>query len=466
MTQTLWRIFPFPKHHWGRLFQSLWHSGFGFVSDFSIRISGFNLKGYLYTSVTLGILLGNGFVLRAGASGRTPGTADLSWNGHFTVVRMTFNDFTHEEMWALYTEKLLRLFPTIEADYDAWLARMTTSATYEEHLEKLQYLRPQVPSEYCDEIRGMASQFSGGNENIRGDGRLSIDELYYVNLYVDIMMARGCSAISVFGPSSETGTNMVARLVDWYPRKDNAVFIIQNGDKSIGNISRLLSVMAGTAFNRSGVFAAILDGGSSPPVDFRKKRYRSTLMDIRYALENYDTLDRIAGFLSEQEYTFSHEIFLADPKTGGVLENNMLPGGCRSVRRADSVLGEGVTWEHHDAIAAVNPFFLKENYRGQGVDPRWTNLREQIAVKLRHSDRGEVAKITFDELKAIATFYDREGSDAYPGSGYGDIYNSRTQHVVLFEPATFHLELFFRNASPTPIKRPVFIEVPVLFHED
>jgi hypothetical protein len=424
------------------------------------------LRRFLYTSVFIGIVLGGCFGLRAEASERTPGTVDLSWNGSFTVVRMTFNDFTHEEMWALYAEKLLHLFPTLEADYDTWVARMLNSATYEEHFEKLQSLKPQVPSEYSEEIRGMASKLSGGNENIRGDGRLSIDELYYVNLYVDIMMARGCSAISVFGPSSKTGTNMVARLVDWYPRKDNAVFIIQNGDKSIGNISRLLSVMAGTAFNRSGVFAAILDGGWSPPVDFRKKRYRSTLMDIRYALENYDSLDAIARFLSEQEYTFSHEIFLADSKTGGVLENNMLPGGVRSVRRADSVLGEGVIWEHHDAVVAVNTFFLKENYRGQGVDPRWTNLRKQIADKLRHSDSGEVAKITFNELKAIATFYDRESPDAYPGSGYGDIYNSRTQHVALFEPATFHLEVFFRNASPAPIKRPVFIQVPVSFNED
>ena len=424
------------------------------------------LRRYLSIGVILGIFWGGFFGLQAGASDRTAGTVDLSWNGSFTVVRMTFNDFTHEEMWALYTEKLLRLFPSIEADYDAWLARMTTNATYDEHFEKLQYLKPQIPSEYREEIRGMASQFSGENENVRGDGKLSIDELYYINVYVDIMMARGCSAISIFGTSSKTGTNMVARLVDWYPRKDNAVFIIQNGDKSIGNISRLLSVMAGTAFNRSGVFAAILDGGWSPPVDFRKKRYRSTLMDIRYALENYDTLDGIAGFLGEQEYTFSHEIFLADSKTGGVLENNMLPGGYRSVRRADSILGEGVIWEHKDAVAAVNTFFLKENYRGQGVDPRWTNLREQIADKLRHSDSGEVGKITFKELKAIATFFDRENPDAYPGSGYGDIYNSRTQSVVLFEPATFHLEVFFRNANPTPIKRPVFIEIPVSFHQD
>jgi hypothetical protein len=406
------------------------------------------------------------FGAQAGAAAKTAGTVELSWNGHFTIVQMTFNDSTHEEMWALYAEKLLDRFPTIEADYDAWLTGMMNRTTYEEHFKKLHYLKPQVPPEYRAELKGMASRFSGGNENVRGDGKLSLDELYYINLYVDIMMARGCSAISVFGSSSMTGTNMMARLVDWYPRKDNAVFIIRNGNKSIGNVARLLSVTAGTAFNRNGVFAAILDGGWSPPVDFRNKRYRSILTDIRYALENYGTLDEIAAFLSEQEYTFSHEIFLGDSRTGGVLENNMLAGGDRSVRRADSILGEGVVWEHPDAVVAVNTFFLEQNYRGQGVDPRWTNLRRQIAKKLRDSEGGEAGKITFNELKAIATFYDRARPEAYPGSNYGDIYNSRTRHIVLFEPATFHLELFFRNANPKPIKRPAFIAVPVSFHED
>ena len=144
----------------------------------------------------------------------------------------------------------------------------------------------------------------------------------------------------------------------------------------------------------------------------------------------------------------------------------MLPGGVRSVRRAGSTLGEGVIWEHRDAVVTVNTFFLEQNYRGQGVDPRWTNLGKQIANKLRHSDRGEVGKITFNELKGIATFYDRDRPDAHPGSSYGDIYNSRTQHIVLFEPATFHLELFFRNNSPAPIEQPAFIEVPVSFSED
>jgi hypothetical protein len=422
------------------------------------------LKAFLLMLTITGVLSGTCFSSQADSKTKIPGTVNINWNGIFTKVIMDFNDSTHKEMWALYIEKLLQVFPTLEADYDGWLANGMDRVTYNNRLEKLQYLKPQVPKEYQDEIEGMASRFSGGTTNIQGDGKLSIDELYYVSLYIDIIMTGGCSAISVFGPASVTGRNMIARLVDWYPRTDNAVFTIRNGDKSIVIIGRHLSIMAGTAFNEDGVFAALMAGGSPPAVDFESKPYGSVAVDIRYALENYSTFEGVAKYLSDREYTFSHQIFLADSRTGKVLENNLIDGGIRGLRGVDSPLGKGIDWEFDNALAAVNTFFLEENYRGHWVDPRWTNLRRQIATKLRNSQEGEVDKVTLNELKEIATFYNRSEHDAYPGSSIGDIYNSSTQHIVLFEPDTFHVEVFFRNESPSPIKKPTFITVPISFH--
>lgn len=424
------------------------------------------LKAFLLLLAITGILSGTWFSSQADAKTKIPGTVDIDWNGTFTKVIMDFNDSTHKEMWALYIEKLLQVFPTLEADYDGRLVSSMDRETYNNRLGKLQYLKPQVPKDYQDEIEGMASKFSGGTNNILGDGKLSVDELYYISLYVDIIMARGCSAISVFGPASVTGKNMIARLVDWYPRTDNAVFTIKNGDKSIVIIGRHLSIMAGTAFNDDGVFAALMAGGSPPPVDFESKPYGSVAVDIRYALENYSTLEGVAKYLSEREYTFSHQIFFADSRTGKVLENNLLDGGIRALRGVDSPLGKGIDWEFDNIVAAVNTFFLEQNYRYRGyrVDPRWTNLRKLVATKLRYSAEGEVGKVTLNELKEIATFYDKIEHDAYPGSTIGDIYNSSTQSIVLFEPDTFHLEVFFRNDTRSPIKKPTFITVPISLH--
>jgi hypothetical protein len=442
-----------------------------------MRENGKNiLKAFLLILTITGILSGTWFSSQADSKTKIPGTVNINWNGIFTKVIMDFNDSTHKEMWALYIEKLLQVFPTLEADYDGRLVRSMDRDTYNNRLGKLQYLKPQVPKDYQDEIKGMASKFSedeikgmaskfsGGTNNILGDGKLSVDELYYISLYVDIIMARGCSAISVFGPASVTGKNMIARLVDWYPRTDNAVFTIKNGDKSIVIIGRHLSIMAGTAFNDDGVFAALMAGGSPPPVDFESKPYGSVAVDIRYALENYSTLEGVAKYLSEREYTFSHQIFFADSRTGKVLENNLIDGGIRALRGVDSPLGKGIDWEFDNTVAAVNTFFLEENYRAYGVDPRWTNLRKLMATKLRYSEEGEVGKVTLNELKEIATFYDKTEHDAYPGSTIGDIYNSSTQSVVLFEPDTFHLQVFFRNDTRSPIKNPTFIGVPISLH--
>lgn len=424
------------------------------------------LNAFLLLLTITGILSGTWFSSQADSKTKIPGTVDIDWNGTFTKVIMDFNDSSHKEMWALYIEKLLQIFPTLEADYDGRLVSSMDRETYNNRLGKLQYLKPQVPKDYQDEIKGMASKFSGGTNNILGDGKLSVDELYYISLYVDIIMARGCSAISVFGPASVTGKNMIARLVDWYPRTDNAVFTIKNGDKSIVIIGRHLSIMAGTAFNDDGVFAALMAGGSPPPVDFESKPYGSVAVDIRYALENYSTLEGVAKYLSEREYTFSHQIFFADSRTGKVLENNLIDGGIRALRGVDSPLGKGIDWEFDNIVAAVNTFFLEQNYRYRGyrVDPRWTNLRKQLATKLRYSAEGEVGKVTLNELKEIATFYDKTEHDAYPGSTIGDIYNSSTQSIVLFEPDTFHLQVFFRNNTRSPIKNPTFITVPISLH--
>ena len=392
-----------------------------------------------------------------------PGTVDIRWNGHFVEVIKEFNDSTHREMGSLYTKELLRLFPGLETDYDASIASSMDRQTYDDRMKKLQYLKDQVPEEYREEIAGMASSFSGGTQNVPGDGKLSIDELYYVNLYIDLIMAGACSAISVYGPLSLSGKNIIARLVDWYPRRDNAVFTIRNGKRSFGNIGRLLSVMAGTAFNEDGVFAALLAADPTLPVDVQSGPYRSVTMDIRYALENFSNLEEVADFLRRQKYTFSHQVFLADAKKSAVLENNLLEGGMRALRHANSKLGDGVDWGFSHAVAAVNTFFLEGNYRGGGVDPRWIHIRNQLAGKLRNSERGEVGQVTFNELKEIATYYHRGDPGNSPGSSTGDIYNSMTQHIVLFEPDTLYLEVFFRGASPLPARHPAFTAIPISF---
>jgi hypothetical protein len=378
-------------------------------------------------------------------------------------VFMDLEGADRREIWSQYARSLLDLFPTLEADYDTWIVGIIGREGYRRRMQAMQHLKPQVPKEYQEEIEGMASQLSGGLVNAPGDGKLSLDELYFINLHVDILMSGACSALSVYGPTSATGSNMIARLVDWYPRKGTAIFTLRGGHRSVVNIAGALSVMAGTAFNEDGVFAALLAAGPSPMIDLSSGSYRSITMDIRYALEHFRTLEEVAAYLSRQPYAFSHQVFLADSKRAGVLENNLWKGGIRAVRGAESELGQGVAWEFRHAVAAVNSFFLKANCWGGGLDPRWANIRSELSQKLQHRQQGEMGQVTFDELREIATYYGRSHPGTYPGSTGGDIYNGATQQIILFEPHSFHLEVFFRNASPKPSPDPPFTLVPVSF---
>ncbi len=395
--------------------------------------------------------------------GQGEGAVHIAPRDTYIEVFMDLEGADHREVWSQYARGLVSLFPTLEADYDAWILGMIGREAYHKRMQAIHHLKPQVPKEYQEEIEGMASQLSGGLVNAPGDGRLSLDELYFVNLYVDILMSGACSALSVYGPASATGSNMIARLVDWYPRKGTFIFTLRGGNRSIVNIAGAFSVMAGTAFNEDGVFAALLAAGPSPMIDLQSGSYGSITMGIRYALEHFRTLEEVAAYLSRQPYAFSHQVFLADSKRAGVLENNLGEGGMRALRGAESELGEGVAWEFPHAVAAVNRFFLKGNWWGSGSDSRWAKIRSELSKKLEHREQGEVGQVTLSELREIATYYDRSHPGSYPGSFSGDIYNGATQQIILFEPHSFHLEVFFRNASPKPIPDPTFTVVPVSF---
>jgi len=119
-------------------------------------------------------------------------------------VFMDLEGADRREIWSQYTRSLLDLFPTLEVDYDAWIVGMIGREAYHRRMQAIQHLKPQVPKEYREEIEGMASQLSGGLVNVPGDGKLSLDELYFINLYVDVLMSGACSALSVYGPASAT----------------------------------------------------------------------------------------------------------------------------------------------------------------------------------------------------------------------------------------------------------------------
>ena len=385
--------------------------------------------------------------------------------GNYYEVTMDYTTgINHYDMGRMLMQKMTQILPNYEQLTDSFLAEMVgTHSVYGILLSRVQDIKPQIPQEYQDEINGMVSQLSGSNINNVGDGKLSKDEFYLMQLITDVDQSTQCSGISVYGSRSATGNTMTARILDWFDGSKHqlaqiqSVLTIKNGSKSICTIGYLGFMGIITGFNEKGVFAGILDSPSGAA--YSSKNKRSYPLDLRYALENYTTLANVADYLvdTSKNYAFNHLILLSDKQTSQVLENNFSGTGTnirRALRSDTSSLNPGITWGFTNAVAAVNSFLLLGNHDNHtGVlsnTKRWSSIKTQLQL---YGDT-----ITLNELKLIASFDNGNG----PGfQSDGDIYNSGTQQIIIFQPDIFHLEIAFKPKSGIMPTDPVFEKIPV-----
>jgi len=67
--------------------------------------------------------------------------------------------------------------------------------------------------------------------------------------------------------------------------------------------------------------------------------------------------------------------------------------------------------------------------------------------------------VTWEDLRAIATYHNEN-----PGrQDHGDIYSGANQNIILFEPGTKRLEIFFKPKPGDLPDEPVLVPVPVVF---
>lgn len=380
--------------------------------------------------------------------------------GNYYEVIMDYTTGTSRyDMGLVLMQKIKQALPNFEQLMDSYMTEMTADpSTYNLALGRMADIKPQVPQEYQDEINGMASQLSGGDLNAMGDGKLSKDEFYMMQLVTDIARECQCSGISVYGPRSATGNTMTARILDWYDGSSHqlaqiqSVTTIKNGGKSICMIGYLGLMGILTGFNDDGIYAGILDSPSG--ATYTSKNKRSYIMDLRYALENCASLADVACFMTDasRNYAFNHLILLSDKNSSKVLENNFSGSGAnmrRALRSDTSALNQGDSWGYVNAVATVNSFLLLgnlDNHTGMLFNTkRWNSLKTQLQLC------GET--VTLDELKSIAAFDNGDGPN-YQSDG--DIYNLGTQQIVIFRPDDFHLEVAFKPKSGILPTDPIF----------
>jgi len=362
-----------------------------------------------------------------------------------------------------YGGLIKRVMPDFEAKADSYLAQLSMNeAMYQIVLGRIAKLKPQIDAGYRNEVEGIAAAMSGGATDVRGDGKLSVNECYALSLVPDVARTTQCSAVSVFGARSATGGTITARLFDWTPSPTlarlQAVTTIRNGSRSVALIGFLGCQSMITGFSDNGIFAAMLDSPTGYPYPDPTGR-RSYAFDLRHALETTGTIEAAAGYLStgSRQYCFNHLILFSDSRRTKVLENDFVSGGprARTLRTSKSPLNPGVSWGIGNALGCVNSFVLLGNFDNHTPVPdntgRWASIKRELRAK------GSV--VTKDQLKAVAAYH----ANDLQHPAFSDLYTSWNQMIVIAEPGTMQYEVAFRPRNNVLPEQPVYTAIQTHF---
>lgn len=403
------------------------------------------------------------------------GLADYKVNGvtitdkgnYFSVELDFTKGLSHREIGKEFARGILLAVPDYEALVDSYIAENLFKSEYNEAFWRVDDIKKQIKKEYREEIEGMSEVFSGGDKNVRGDNKISKDEFFMFNLFLDVIRSTQCSFVSVFGSQSATGKTITGRILDWYGGDKNqlpriqAVITMKNPTGSICSIGYMGFMGIITGFNDRKIFAAVQESTSGAAYSAAGKR--SYPLDLRYALENTDKMKNTIGFMMDEnkQYAVNHLIVFSDPDESKVLENNFSGRGTgtervrRAVRTDESRLNKGVLWGIKDAVASVNSFILEgstDNHtRNKFNTRRWKYIKEQLS--------GKQSKFLPEDIKNIMT-YTKGSPRALLDTKY--LYTKATLSMTLFQPDTLSLEVYFfpRNTLKVPNK-PTFEKISV-----
>ena len=382
----------------------------------------------------------------------------------YFLVTIDLTGLSHKDMGRMYGEKIRQAMPSYDTVMDAMMKDQfdmlkQAGLSFDIVKQRAIALLQQVQPEYRDEIEGMASVFSAAKDET-GDGVFSRNEFLVWQFYVDVVRPTQCSASAAFADASASGNTIVGRNLDWYSLKDNslakihAVTLIHNSNRSIACINFLGQLTPVSGFNEHHVFGAILDcetGAAYPPIQGK----RSYHFDLRYGLENDSTIESLAGFMKDKDYTFNHLIFLADEHSAGVLEDN-IGSKARSLRTPLSKLRPGAEWGIPNTFATVNdnrlPGNFVENPEYPGNLKRWSSLKNQYSSQLKSG------RIDIEKMKLIAGFPSTDGSAKSSGALFRSNDHTPTLQSIILKMDTYELWVGFAPQGKLPMK-PSYLQI-------
>ena len=370
-------------------------------------------------------------------------------------VTLDYEKGSPEAVGAAYAATILKAVPDYEACFEPYLYENIRSAfrgrpvNYEALTQRILSLEASIPEEYRVELEAFARGIAQGEEGYAEDGKISYIEALSMEMIPDALRGTACSALSLGGSRTTTGSRITMRNLEWnlgsqaQMTKIHAVTHMKKGDKSITAIGILGLLDMITSINDDGLMIAILDVGSAtmareglPFVYEGKKCYT---YEIRYAREHFQTAREAGEFLvgESPDFTWCNNLLVTDAKDAFCCENATREvteqgRGVSVLRDADSELMEGIHWDSPDALCIVNSFATKGNKDlFTGVE---SNLDRFGKYNLWVSAQD---KFSVADVKGIMA---REVVEQYE---VNNVHNRGTVHTVILDYATGEIHVAF-----------------------
>lgn len=381
---------------------------------------------------------------------------------------------SHYEVGRQYAQQIKTSVPDFDAQADAginatveMMRQYDPTITLEALVERARVILVNIPTDYQDEIRGMQSLFPDTGDML-GDGRLTQNELLVYELAPDVTRVVSCSASAAFGSATESGKTIVGRNLEWHDEilpfmaDMQSVTMLHNGSSSIVYIGFVGQLYPVSGLNSSSIFASILDSDVGVPYVLDGAEH-SYVMDLRYALENQTTLQGVADYLSDKDYAYDFDLFIADRDVAKVLEVDIHTpyAGLRtstSALKTDSIV-EILPWNFADAIACVNWFTLPDTIDNSdfwpGNAPRWSTFINLYGQYLAQG------KITIDVMKQITGYAGATGSGKAITEGAIWRYDDGESEVqsIIMDMNTLETWVSFQPAGQAVLHSPNYIQI-------
>ena len=363
------------------------------------------------------------------------------------------------------------LFSDIERRYDRYLMASLSQLGFDDILSnRLPGLRRSIEPGYQKELEGIASSWSLIHDNKLGDGFLSWDEYWLLNLLPDLGLPANGVGFGVLGELSSESSAIVGRNLDLKSNSElrslQAITVYEYDDSAVVNIgfAGIVSVLAG--FNESGLFVANFNADSSSSYQnaFGVKKNAQEAVKargfvLRRALETYTSTREAARFIAKTDTGNGSNTLIADNENIQVLEQSV--SGKEAIRRWNSDTHPSKRWGRESQIAVVDCYVsisMPNNCKRAKDSYRWDRLRSLAGfTSSNKANVQDVARIMLDKSNK---YYEILGDNTIqsmiylPGSGHLYLYAApinSTGGQAVNHPS---YQVYFKDVMPSKLRKP------------